>query len=198
MITLDNFPGMHISAVCRDAVERANAEKDSVRFEFNGTEVIANPGDSPETLVAKWNADFEAAAKAYRESPEYAERQRKEAEEWRRKTSAVLTEPATTYEELRDAKEPWPYTEKQLAEYVASLVDRQHDYNTAVYAMSLAAVAAFNYVAHKVGSSGFQASCADFDFIRRTRSITAPFMLVKAGDSRQEVIERLEKLNKAK
>jgi len=170
MITLEHLAGRHISAVCREAVDRANSEQDSVRFDFNGTEVIANPGDDPAALEKKWSDDFEAAAKAYRESPEYKERQLQEAAELQRKLSAVMKETAQTEKEMREAKEPWPYTEQQLTEYIASLVDRQHDYGTCVYAMSLAAAAAFNYVAHKLGVTGFQSSCADLDFIRRTRS----------------------------
>lgn len=73
--------------------------------------------------------------------------------------------------EMRDAKVPWPKTPKELTAYIEQLVDRQHDYGTCVYAMSMAATAAFQYVAHKLGVTGFQASCADLDIIRRTRSI---------------------------
>jgi len=183
VITLDNFIGMHISSACRDAVERANSEKDSVRFEFNGIEVIAQPGDSPAALESKWSADMDASAKAYRESPEYVERERKAQEEDRRARSASLKETARTEAELREAKDPWPYTKEQLSEYIASLVDRSHDYGTCVYAMSLAAVAAFNYVARELGVSGFQSSCADLDFIRRTRNMDGPFILLKAEDA---------------
>ena len=182
MIELESFAGSHISSACSKAVERANQEQADVRFVFNGTEVIAHPGDSAERLENKWDADFQAAAKAYRESPEYAERQRIEAEENHRKTTASMKETAQTEAELREAKDPWPYTEAQLVEYIKSLVDRQHDYGT-VYVLSLAASAAFNYVAHQLGVTGFQSSCADLDFIRRNRSIKGPFMLLKGEDA---------------
>lgn len=43
MITLEYFAGMHISSACKEAVDRANSEQEQVRFEFNGTEVIASP-----------------------------------------------------------------------------------------------------------------------------------------------------------
>jgi hypothetical protein len=183
MITLENFVGMHISAACKEAVDRANAEQDSVRFEFNGTEVIAQPGDSPEQLEKKWSVDFETAAEAYRNSPEYKEARQKEAEEYQRKISASMKEAAQTEAEMRETKEPWPYTQAQLTEYIASLVDRQHDYGTCVYALSLAAAAAFNYVSHQLGVTVIQASCADLDFIRRTRGIKGPFILIKAEDA---------------
>lgn len=197
MVTIENIAGFHISTACKTAVERADSEKDSVRFEFNGTEVIANPGDSPESLEQKWIADFEAAAKAWRESPEYAEQERKRAEEDERKRTAVLIETAQTEAEMRAAKEPWPYTEKQLVEYIGSLVNRSHDYGTCVYAMSLAASAAFNYVAHQLGTTGFQSSCADLDFIRRNRHMKGPFILLKAEDALYPQYELPEKLTEA-
>lgn len=89
---------------------------------------------------------------------------------------------AMTEAEMRDTTAPTPETTEQLGEYIASLVERQHDYGTCVYAMSLAAAAAFNYVAGKLGVTGFQASCADLDFIRRTRMMAGPFILLKAEE----------------
>lgn len=76
-----------------------------------------------------------------------------------------------TEQEMRDEKEPSPSSEKELMEYIRSLVDREHDYGTCVYAMSLAAAASFRYVAKKLGVTGFQASCADLDIIKRTRNM---------------------------
>ena len=93
-----------------------------------------------------------------------------------------MKEVAITEKDMREAKEPWPHTRDELDEYIDSLVERSHDYGTCVYAMSLAAAATFNYVAHKLGVTGFQASCADFDFLRRTRGIDGPFMLIKGED----------------
>lgn len=79
--------------------------------------------------------------------------------------------------EMREAKVPYLKTEEELLDYIRSLVDRQHDYGTCVYAMSMSAVAALNYVASKLGVTGFQASCADLDILRRTRHIDH-FMIV--------------------
>lgn len=76
-----------------------------------------------------------------------------------------------TEAEMREAKVPTSQTPEELAGYISALVDRQHDYVTCVYAMSMAATAAFNYVAHKLGVSGFQASCADLDILARTRDL---------------------------
>ena len=87
-----------------------------------------------------------------------------------------------TEQEMRAETAPAPDTIEALGEYIASLVDRQHDYGTCVYAMSLAATAAFNHVAYKLGVTGFQASCADLDIVRRTRSMDGPFILLKGED----------------
>jgi hypothetical protein len=43
--------------------------------------------------------------------------------------------------------------------------------------MSLAAVAAMNLVASKLGVTGFQFSCADLDVLRRTRDLEAGIVI---------------------
>lgn len=87
-----------------------------------------------------------------------------------------------TEQEMREAKVPTLDTPEELVAYITTLTDRPHDYGTSVYAMSMAATAAFNYVARKVGSSGFQASCADLDVLRRTRRIKGPFRITDYAD----------------
>ena len=72
-------------------------------------------------------------------------------------------------EGMRDAQLPWPRTQEELLAQIDMLVSRTHDCGTSVYAMSMGALAAFHYVSHKLGVTGFQASCADMDFIARTR-----------------------------
>jgi hypothetical protein len=74
-----------------------------------------------------------------------------------------------TEKEMREADVPNPGSADTLAKYIDGLVKQQHDYGTCVYAMSMSAVAALNYVAHALGVTGFQASCADMDILRRTR-----------------------------
>lgn len=83
---------------------------------------------------------------------------------------------------MRAETAPTPKTAKELAAYIDSLTAGEHDYGTCVYAMSLAATAAYSYVASKLGVSGMQAECADLDIIRRTRDIAGPFMLIAADD----------------
>ncbi len=87
-----------------------------------------------------------------------------------------------TEQEMHASEAPIPATSEELITYIESLISREHDYGTCVYAMSLAATAALNHVASKLGVTGFQASCADLDIIRRTRGIKGPFWITKADD----------------
>jgi hypothetical protein len=196
MNTFETSAGEHIAHACLRAVELANDTKEPVRFVFNDTEVIAHPGDNPNSLEQKWRLDSAAAA-AYRKSPEYIAAEAKRAEGLCQKMAAPMKESATTAAEMRETKDPWPYTEKQLIEYIKSLTDRGHDYDTCVYALSLAALAAFNYVARKLGVTGFQSSCADLDFLRRNRSIKGPFIILKGEDALYPQCDLMEKLEKA-
>ncbi len=93
-----------------------------------------------------------------------------------------MKSPSNTEQDLRNETAPWPNTMAELNEYIESLTSKDLDYNMVVYAMSLSAVATFQHVAKKIGVSGWQASCADLDFLRRTRSMKCPFLIIKADD----------------
>lgn len=110
--------------------------------------------------------------------------------------AAIEAAGAATEGEMRDCPDPWPKTAKELAEYTAKLVDRPHDYGTCCYAMSLAAVAAFNYVASALGVTGFQASCADLDFLRRTRRMKHGFMILDGANLLYPQDDLVEKARK--
>lgn len=97
------------------------------------------------------------------------------------KTDNVLDLSKATEAELREYSAPWPKTEDELLGLIHQLVDRPHDYGTCVYAMSIAAEATFNYVSDKLGVTGFQASCADMDILRRTRGYKHGFMVLDAA-----------------
>ena len=194
----DTFAGSHISSVCEKAAALAQESGKSVHFVFNETHVTAQPGESKETLQARWETDFEAAAKAYREHPdrikEAAERERKDKEA----RAAHMVEAASSEKEMREAKVPWPLTKEQLAEYIESLATRtDHDYGTCAYAVSMAAVATFNYMAGVLGITGFQSGCADLDILRRTRHIEGPFILLKGEDALYPQYELSGKLAEA-
>lgn len=81
-------------------------------------------------------------------------------------------------QELRECKMPFPRSRRDLQRIVDAVAQRQHDYGTCVYAMSISAEAAFNYVGHVLGVTGFQASCADLDFLRRTRMLEHGFQII--------------------
>lgn len=87
-----------------------------------------------------------------------------------------------TEQEMREAEVPTFDSRDELADYIKMLVEMQHDYGTCVYAMSMAATAAFKYVAGQLGVTGFQASCADLDILRRTRQMKGPFLIIRAED----------------
>lgn len=87
-----------------------------------------------------------------------------------------------TEKEFRDEEVPWPKSEEQLLSYIRSLVNKNHDYGTCVYAMSMAAVSAFYYVCSKLGVSGFQSSCADLDILKRLRNFKLGFKIINYED----------------
>jgi hypothetical protein len=84
--------------------------------------------------------------------------------------------------EMAQTAVPWPRTIDELNSYINELVTKQHDYGTCVYAMSMAAVATFYYMSHELGVTGFQASCADLDFLKRTRSMKSGFKIMDYGN----------------
>jgi hypothetical protein len=100
-----------------------------------------------------------------------------------------------TEEEMRDDEKPWPKSRAELNAYLDKLEVEQLDYGKAVYVMSLAAIAAFNYASHIVGASGFQASCADLDFMRRSRRLEN-FMIVDLNDAMYPQTDPLRKVSK--
>lgn len=88
---------------------------------------------------------------------------------------------ARTEDEMREIESAWPKTEDEFISYIRSLVERDHDYGTVAYAMSLAAVAAFNYIAIELGGTGFQAGYANMDATRRLFGFKGPFGIVDAS-----------------
>lgn len=89
---------------------------------------------------------------------------------------------ATTEAEMRDHEVPTLKSVDDLVTYINSLLEREHEYGTAVYAMSLAATAAYNFVASKLGVTGAMAGLAALDTLRRLKHIDGPFMVVNGRD----------------
>lgn len=81
-------------------------------------------------------------------------------------------------QELRDMKTPWPESEEELLDFIRTVSEEGGDYGKAVYVMSHVATAAFYYASHLVESSGFQSSCAELDFLQRTRGYKHGFRVI--------------------
>jgi len=84
--------------------------------------------------------------------------------------------------ELREYDVPWPKNVKELNKIIAQIVNREHDYGTCVYAMSIAATATFYYVSHKLGVTGAQARCADLNILNRMRRFKHGFRILNFDD----------------
>lgn len=122
-----------------------------------------------------WYRTPEEERRLAQEQSEAWDRERQEREE--RVARESLTE-----EQMRDMDVPWPKSEEDLMSFISGLVNRPHTYGTCVYALSMAATAAFYYACHELGVTGFQAGMAELDFIRRTRGIKGPFAILNGED----------------
>ena len=197
-IRLDGYLGEHISVAISRAIDEARNRGVSVDLNFNGTVITLTASDSVETAMQRWTALREAEHAAYLASPEG--RAAAAREEDAKKIVEAREARGVKHDEvqMRESKPPECPTVQALAAYIESLVDGKHDYGTCVYAMSLAATAAFDYVASQLGVTGFQASCADADFIRRTLSIKGPFILIRGEDFLFPQLNPIDKLREAR
>lgn len=193
MRTLKTSGGDHIREVLTKALALAVKSAEAVQFEFNERTYVVEPDDSYESAKARAEAILGGPIlTADEESAQAAAGLERQTREWAEK---IATAGVATEKQMRDADVPWLKTPDELSAYIAALVSRPHDYGTCVYAMSMAAVAAFHYVASVLGVTGFQASCADLDIVRRTRSLKGPFMIIDANDllyPQYDVREKLE------
>lgn len=178
MKTIEPTAGNLLAEVIEKACDLADGEE--VSFDFNGEEYVIRAGESYEEARARFG---EERGQPILDREELAEEARKNLEDMKaRQDAAIADSGVPTEAEMREADVPWPGSMEELTAYIDGLTDRPHDYGTCVYAMSMAAVAAFYYVSSKLGVSGFQASCADMDILRRTRRIDGGFRLVTYDD----------------
>jgi hypothetical protein len=159
---IETLGGDHIYDTLAKAVELAPAT-----FNFNGMSFQTRVGETMGDARQRFKDENGFEVLTHEESVERARRQTAEAEaKW---AKAIAEAGVATEAEMRTQKAPTPNSVEELSDYIEALVKRPHDYGTCVYAMSLAATAAFNFIASKLGVSGFQASCADMDILRQTR-----------------------------
>lgn len=162
MKTIEGQPGDTIyDALCR-AVDEAPA-----LLKFNHWTFETREGETLGDARQRFKDENGFAVRTNEEMREDARLSLEKTE--REQREAIASAGVATEAELREMKSPWPKSLEELNAFITSLVDRPHDYGTCVHAMSLSAVAAMNYAASKLGCTGFQASCADMDILRRTR-----------------------------
>lgn len=80
--------------------------------------------------------------------------------------------------------EKYGYYPKDLDDfikYVKEIEEQPHDYNSIAEALTDTTVAFFNYFASKHGMTGFQASWSGLQFLRKTRGMEHPFMIIDGG-----------------
>lgn len=94
---------------------------------------------------------------------------------------------------MKELEVPRLSTIHELAAYIDGLIERPHDYGTGAYAMSLAAHAAFRFVARRVGAVSYQANVACSDLVRRILRINNPFWIVDCGDMLDAQVDILAK-----
>lgn len=188
-VTIEPMLGDTIWNTALEAVKLAVKRNVAVTFRFNGVDCRVDGSDTPETVAQRYIDELELASNAREKERRQTaiEEARKElSESMAAQAAAIRDAGVMTEEQMRDAEVPWFDTIEELSAYLQALADRPHDYGTSAYAMSHAAVAAFRFVAGKLGTTGAQAGAADLDLVHRvngimlghTRSLKAPFMLV--------------------
>jgi hypothetical protein len=105
--------------------------------------------------------------------------------------------------EKPEGEVPWPKTAEELSAYIEemkrwpeSATESGEGYGRCVYAMSYAALAAFRYIAGTLGVTGFQASCADMDFLAQNRGYKHGMIVFDGGDLLYPQYDSREKLEK--
>ena len=86
-----------------------------------------------------------------------------------------------TEKQLGDFPRLCPRSMRELNAITKALASRKHTYGTCVHAIALAAEAAYNFISHKLGVTGFQASCADIQILSRSRSMKHGCRIIDYG-----------------
>ena len=81
-----------------------------------------------------------------------------------------------------ERKAPWPKTRDELIAYIDDLMAEESTYDSCVEHLHLAAEAAFNYVWHVRGVTGFQAGFASLRLYGQINHIDGPFGVLRAFD----------------
>jgi hypothetical protein len=120
------------NAVC-ELVALANEYEEPVKADFNGVDIIAQPGDDPAELQTKWSADMDRKAEEYRNSPE-GQRVAREAEERKQKLQAEANRLMSVLDEVDfsdlGAVIDWLEAMQDPSDHIGINFDRQHVLDT--------------------------------------------------------------------
>ena len=83
-----------------------------------------------------------------------------------------------TEKELQAFEVPHIETTSELVSFIDRMEKEGCTYETAPYVMALSAYATFMYMAKKLEVTGFQASWADMQFLKRTRNLKDGFRIL--------------------
>ena len=83
-----------------------------------------------------------------------------------------------TETELQNYEVPRIESIDDLKKFITTMEQNGQSYDTAPYAVALASYATFMYMAGRLGISGFQASWADMQFLKRTRNMKDGFRIL--------------------
>lgn len=177
---MDFTAGSHIREACKQVLAKAKRTNKDIAFKFNCYTLTCGPKTTLRQLHKQWkDLSWHPILSAKAEQAESRRNLKKIRDD---QAAAIKKAKVATEAEMRDADVPWPKSMKELTGYVNTLVKRPHDYSTSAYAMSMAAVATFNYVAHELGTTGFQAGYAQMDFLRRERGMKHGFQILNYAD----------------
>lgn len=75
----------------------------------------------------------------------------------------------------------FPKTKEDFNKYLEELESKNHTYETITDALTDATLAFFNYFAVKHDMTGYQCSWAELQFLKKSRGMQAPFMIVDSS-----------------
>lgn len=164
---LETTAGDDLYSVLVEAVRLTTAHEEPIAFDFNSWHFETVVGETLEQAKVRLQGVVGFDVLTPEENAAAAKKRVEDME--RESAEAIAAAGVATELEMRELDPPRCETIEELTKYIATLVDRPHDYGTCVYAMALAARAAKWYVAGKLGATGFQAGGADMSYIKGER-----------------------------
>jgi hypothetical protein len=181
-VVIEGDPGEHIDSAITRAIEAANITGRMHSLTFNGVDLPIAPGAELADRREAWGAAMDERCREWEASPEGQASVMRQAAARNQRKAREAAGGVHVESDMAESKAPRCSTAEELKAYIDSLVNGTHSYGTCVYAMSLAAEAAFNFVASQLEVTGAQAGCASLDVLKRLKGIDGPFMIVRGAD----------------